>query len=117
MEVGWGPSIARNLARLQSPARSPDRHNSVPAVLFHAGASGLGESMPISSPTRPRTGLDALRPTLERRRLRLGDGTGTTLHVARFVRRDFSLRVVALQPPSTVQRWCERSGADHAIVG
>lgn len=57
------------------------------------------------------------RPTLERRRLRLGDGAETTVHVARFVRAEFGLRVVALQPPSTVRDWCEASGAEHAIVG
>jgi len=57
------------------------------------------------------------RPTLERRRLRLADGAETTVHVARFSRAEFGLRVVALQPPSTVRDWCERSGAEHAIVG
>jgi exopolysaccharide biosynthesis protein len=54
---------------------------------------------------------------LERRQLRLDDGDVTTLHVGRFDRADFELRVVALQPCSTVRQWCERSGAEHAIVG
>lgn len=54
---------------------------------------------------------------LERRQLRLADGDLTTLHVARFSRADFELRVVALRPCSTVREWCERSGAEHAIVG
>jgi exopolysaccharide biosynthesis protein len=54
---------------------------------------------------------------LERRQRRLADGAVTTLHVARFSRADFELRVVALQPCSTVREWCERSGAEHAIVG
>jgi hypothetical protein len=49
--------------------------------------------------------------------LRLLDGAETTIHVARFGRADYALRVVALSPCSTVRRWCERSGADHAIVG
>jgi exopolysaccharide biosynthesis protein len=57
------------------------------------------------------------RPSLERRRLRLGDGAETTLHVARFDRAGFDLRVVVFDPCSTVLGWCERSGADHAIVG
>jgi len=57
------------------------------------------------------------RPTLERRRLRLADGAETTVHVARFARAEFGLRVVALQPCSTVRDWCERGGAEHAIVG
>jgi exopolysaccharide biosynthesis protein len=57
------------------------------------------------------------RPLLERRRLRLLDGAGTTLHVARFDRAEFDLRVVELNPCSTVRQWCERNGAEHAIVG
>jgi len=73
--------------------------------------------MPTSSPTAPSLALDAPRPTLERRRHRLADGAVTTLHVARFGRAEFGLRVVALQPCSTVQAWCQRNGADHAIVG
>jgi Phosphodiester glycosidase len=73
--------------------------------------------MPTSSPTRSLAAIDAPRPTLERRRPRLADGATTTLHVARFARRDFTPRVVALQPCSTVQAWCRRSGAEHAIVG
>lgn len=66
-----------------------------------------------ASPTSP----GAPRPTLERRRLRLGDGLGVTLHIARFDRVDFGLRVVVLQPCSTVRQWCEGNGAEHAIVG
>jgi Phosphodiester glycosidase len=65
----------------------------------------------------PAAVVETARPTLERRRLRLSDGAVTTLHVVRFRRAEFGLRVVALQPCSTVLRWCERSGADHAIVG
>lgn len=57
------------------------------------------------------------RPTLERRRLRLADGAETTVHVARFARAEFGLRVVALQPCSTVRDWCEGNRAEHAIVG
>jgi hypothetical protein len=73
--------------------------------------------MPISSPTAPNPGLAPPLPTLERRRLRLADGALTTAHVARFGRAEFALRVVALQPCSTVRAWCRRSGAEHAIVG
>jgi Phosphodiester glycosidase len=57
------------------------------------------------------------RPALERRQLRLADGATTTLHVARFSRAEFVPRVVALQPCSTVREWCERNGAEDAIVG
>lgn len=73
--------------------------------------------MPITSTTASFSGLDSPRPTLERRRHRLADGALTTVHVARFARADFGLRVVALRPCSTVQAWCERNRADHAIVG
>jgi hypothetical protein len=73
--------------------------------------------MPISSPKAPIPGFALRRPTLERRRLRLADGALTTLHVARFARAEFGLRVAMLQPCSTVRAWCRRSGAEHAIVG
>lgn len=65
----------------------------------------------------PPTAVETARPRLERRRLRLSDGAVTSVHVARFRRAEFGLRVVALRPCSTVLRWCERSGAEHAIVG
>lgn len=73
--------------------------------------------MPIKSPSRPRTATSLPRPLFERRRLRLGDGAETTIHVARFDRAAFDLRVVVLDPCSTVQQWCRRTGAEHAIVG
>ena len=73
--------------------------------------------MPIESPSRPRTAGPLPRPLFERRRLRLGDGAETTIHVARFDRARFDLRVVVLDPCSTVQQWCRRTGAEHAIVG
>jgi hypothetical protein len=73
--------------------------------------------LPTTSPSRPRAAASLPRPLFERRRLRLLDGAETTIHVARFDRRAFDLRVVVLDPPSTVQQWCRRNGADHAIVG
>lgn len=73
--------------------------------------------MPIKSPSRPRAAASLPRPLFERRRLRLADGAETTLHVARFDRAAFDLRVVVLDPCSTVQQWCRRNGAHHAIVG
>ena len=56
-------------------------------------------------------------PSLESVRLTLADGAGTTLRVARFDRGRFSARVVVFQPCSTLLRWCEESGAEHALVG
>lgn len=73
--------------------------------------------MPITSPSRRRRAAPLPRPLFERRRLRLADRAETTIHVARFDRAAFDLRVVVLDPPSTVQGWCRRTGADHAIVG
>jgi hypothetical protein len=70
--------------------------------------------MRTASPPAP---TKAPRPTLERRRLRLDDGAGTSLHVARFPRAEWGLRVVALHPCATVHGWCRQTGAEHAIVG
>lgn len=67
--------------------------------------------------TSDATALADARPSRERRRLQLEDGAWTTLHVARFDRSAFGLRVRMVEPVSTVRRWCERNGADHAIVG
>jgi len=90
---------------------------SVGHLLFHSEGSGLGIHLPTSSPSRPRPAAPLPRPLFERRRLRLADGAETTIHVGRFDRDAFDLRVVVLDPPSTVQQWCRRNGADHAIVG
>jgi len=58
-----------------------------------------------------------LTPTVESRRVNLGDGTATTLRVARFDRREFDLRVVAIDPCATLLAWCAANRAEHAIVG
>jgi hypothetical protein len=73
--------------------------------------------VPISIPSRLRAATALPRPLFERRRLRLLAGAETTVHVARFDRGAFDLRVVVLDPCSTVQQWCRRNGAEHAIVG
>lgn len=73
--------------------------------------------MPLQLSSRPGATAPLPRPLFERRRLRLLDGAETTIHIARFDRDAFDLRVVALDPCSTVQQWCRRSGAEHAIVG
>jgi hypothetical protein len=100
--------------------RYPDsqlRNISVGELLFHSGRTGLGIHLPTNSPPRRRTTIPLPRPLFERRRLRLGDAAETTIHIARFDRGAFDLRVVVLDPPSTVQQWCRRTGAEHAIVG
>ncbi|HEX3042056.1 MAG TPA: phosphodiester glycosidase family protein [Solirubrobacterales bacterium] len=65
----------------------------------------------------PSAATVASRPTLERRRIRLDDAAVTSLHVTRFSRAEWGLRVVALQPCATLHGWCRRTGAEHAIVG
>lgn len=57
------------------------------------------------------------RPTVESRRLPLADGAATTLQIARFDRREFGLRVVAIDPCATLLAWCRANAAAHAIVG
>jgi hypothetical protein len=87
-------------------------------MLFHWERTGLGVHLPIKRlQSRRRTAAPLPRPLFERRRLRLAEGAETTIHVARFDRGAFDLRVVVLDPCSTVQQWCRRTGADHAIVG
>jgi Phosphodiester glycosidase len=56
-------------------------------------------------------------PALERFRLPVAGGAGTTIRVARFERTHFRVRVVAIEPCSTVLDWCWTNGAAHAIVG
>ncbi len=59
----------------------------------------------------------AIAPELESVRVELADGAATSVHVARFERDRFTVRVAALEPCSTLLRWCAASGAAHAIVG
>jgi Phosphodiester glycosidase len=56
-------------------------------------------------------------PSLESVRLTLADGAGTTLRVARFDRRRFSARVVAIDPCAALLDWCTENAAEHALVG
>jgi hypothetical protein len=56
-------------------------------------------------------------PTVESRRLDLGDGVATTLRVARFDRHEFGLRVVTIDPRATLLAWCRANAAEHAVVG
>jgi hypothetical protein len=69
-----------------------------------------------SHPSSPPSVL-APRPAVESVRLSLGDGAATTVRVARFERAAFAVRVVAIEPCSTLLRWCAENGAAHAIVG
>lgn len=68
---------------------------------------------------RTRAGMLASRPRsrLERRTVRLPDGAQTTLHVAAYDRAGFGARVVRVDPPSELVRFCRRRRVAHAIVG
>jgi Phosphodiester glycosidase len=54
---------------------------------------------------------------VERMRVTLHDGTRTTLHVASYERRAFNPRVVVLERPAPLIRWCQEQGVRHAVVG
>lgn len=54
---------------------------------------------------------------LRRERLRLADGTRTTLYVARYDLRRFEVRVVRLARPMPLEAYCRESGFDEALVG
>jgi hypothetical protein len=69
-----------------------------------------------SHPSR-RPSVLVPRPALESVRLTLSDGAATTVQVARFERAHFEIRVIAIEPCSTVLRWCVENDAEHAIVG
>ncbi len=54
---------------------------------------------------------------LSRIRVSLGEGARTTLHVASYDRHAVAPRVVALERPAPLVRWCEAQDVRHAIVG
>src|SRR5205807_2407655 len=53
----------------------------------------------------------------ERRRMTLSDGRGTAVHIATYELRAFTPRVVALEQPTPLARWCKQQGVRHALVG
>lgn len=54
---------------------------------------------------------------LRRERLRLADGTRTTLYVARYDLRRYEMRVVRLPRPMPLEAYCRENGFDEALVG
>jgi hypothetical protein len=54
---------------------------------------------------------------LERLRVRLSAGAGTTMQVACYDRAVFTPRVVVLDQPAPLARWCREQGVRHAVVG
>lgn len=49
--------------------------------------------------------------------MRLPDGAVTTVHLASYARSAFSPRVVVLDEPAPLVRWCREHGIRHAVVG
>ena len=54
---------------------------------------------------------------LSRTRVTLRDGARTTLHVASYDRQAVSPRVVVLERPAPLVRWCREQNIRHAVVG
>ncbi|MFL5830065.1 MAG: phosphodiester glycosidase family protein [Solirubrobacteraceae bacterium] len=54
---------------------------------------------------------------LEQFRVRLPGGASTMLHVASYDRAAYTPRVVQLERPMPLVRWCQAHGTDHAVVG
>jgi hypothetical protein len=50
-------------------------------------------------------------------RVRLGDGARTTVHVASYDPRAYKARVVVLERPTPLVRWCAEHGVRDAVVG
>lgn len=73
------------------------------------------------SPRQRRLLSEQARPLrrswVERIRVRLDDGARTTLHVASYERRAFDARVVVLERPVPLVKWCEVRGVREAVVG
>lgn len=70
--------------------------------------------------TRRLPGIELLprrRSKLERLRVGLPDGAATTLHVASYRCDVYAARVVVLEQPLPLARWCQEQQVDHAVVG
>ena len=61
--------------------------------------------------------LPRRRSRLQRIRVSLGDGARTTLHVAGYDRRTHDARVVLLERPAPLVRWCREQEVRDAVVG
>ena len=73
-------------------------------------------SLPLPR-VRPVDLLARRRPRLSRARVRLTDGARTTLHVASYDRQAVTPRVVVLEQPAPLVRWCQAKGVRDAVVG
>lgn len=66
---------------------------------------------------RPVDLLARRRSQFRRVRVTLSDGACTTMHVASYDRQAVSARVVVLDRPAPLVRWCRAQGVRHAVVG
>lgn len=73
-------------------------------------------SLPLPR-VRPVDLLARRRPRLSLTRVRLADGARTTLHVASYDLRTVRPRVVVLERPAPLVRWCRDNGVRDAVVG
>jgi hypothetical protein len=54
---------------------------------------------------------------LERRRVKLRDGAGTTLHIASFERSSYTPKLAIFSEPEPLARWCRSGDVRDALVG
>jgi hypothetical protein len=54
---------------------------------------------------------------LQRMQVRLADGAATTIHVASYQSEAYTPRVVVLDAPAQLVRWCGQHQVRHAVVG
>jgi hypothetical protein len=73
-------------------------------------------SLPLRRP-RAAARLPRKRSRLERLRVTFDDGARTTLHVASYEVSAYVPRVVTLERPAPLARWCKEQGVRHAVVG
>jgi hypothetical protein len=73
-------------------------------------------SLPLPR-VRPVDLLARRRPRLSRARVRLADGARTTVHVVSYDLRIVRPRVVVLEQPTPLVRWCRDNAVRDAVVG
>lgn len=75
---------------------------------------------PIILPVRRQRAADVItrrRSRLERLRVSLPGGAGTTVHVASYDFTAFRPRIAMLERPAPLARWCAEQGIRDAVVG
>jgi hypothetical protein len=77
----------------------------------------MGQNSPPLRRLRAADLLPRRLSPVERMRVATRAGARTTLHVASYERSAFSARVVVLERPAPLVRWCGEQGVRHAVVG